>query len=128
MCYCTFLQEQHTRLQSHAQDVQRRSERVEELVTETEPRTRRAISILKQRAWVTLSAYMSSHAECLLHCRHELSLYVHISNISWKLQNADGRIAGTICSPEYKDIRTIDLDPTEKSQFEIINSIWGSIC
>ena len=39
MC-CTFLQDQQSMLQSHAQDVQRRSERVEELVTETEPRTR----------------------------------------------------------------------------------------
>jgi hypothetical protein len=39
MC-STFLQDQQSLLQSHAQDVQRRSERVEELVTETEPRTR----------------------------------------------------------------------------------------
>ena len=79
-------------------------------------------------AWDELSACISSHAQCLLCCRHELSLYVHISNINWKLQNADGRITGTICSPESKDIRTIDLDPSEKSQFEIINIIWDSMC
>ena len=52
---------------------------------------------------------------------------MHITNINWKLQNADGRIAGTICSPELKDIRSIDLDPSENSQFEIVNSIWDLI-
>ena len=62
---------------------------------------------------------------CVPACRHELSLYVHVSNISWKLQGAESRIAGTLCSPGKKDVRSIDLDPAGKSQFDIINSIWA---
>ncbi len=37
---CTFLQDQQVSLQEQAKDVQLRSDRVEELVTDTEPRTR----------------------------------------------------------------------------------------
>ena len=62
---------------------------------------------------------------CMPACRHELSLYVHVSNISWKLQGTESRIAGTLCSPGKKDVRSIDLDPAGKSQFDIINSIWA---
>ena len=62
---------------------------------------------------------------CMPACRHELSLYVHVSNISWKLQGAESRVAGTLCSPGKKDVRSIDLDPAGKSQFDIINSIWA---
>ena len=52
---------------------------------------------------------------------------MHITNINWKLQDADGRIAGTIHSPASKDIRAIDLDAAEQSQFAIINDIWKAI-
>jgi hypothetical protein len=50
---------------------------------------------------------------------------VHVSNISWKLQGAEARICGTVCSPGKKDVRTIDVDPAGRSQFDIINSIWA---
>ena len=39
-CCCTFLQDQQHMLQGQATEVQQRSDRVEEMVTETEPRTR----------------------------------------------------------------------------------------
>ncbi len=58
-------------------------------------------------------------------CRSELSLYVHVSNISWKLHNAESKISGTYCSPGKKDVRIIDIDSAGKSQFDIINSIWA---
>ncbi|EIE27418.1 hypothetical protein COCSUDRAFT_64220 [Coccomyxa subellipsoidea C-169] len=93
-----FLQDQQTSLQQQATEVQLRSERVEELVTETEPRT-----------------------------RHELSLYVHITNISWHLQNNHNRISGKVHRPATKDIRHIDIDPSDKSQFDVVNSIWDTL-
>lgn len=63
----------------------------------------------------------------LLTCRHELSLYVCITSISWKLQNADGLISGTICSPEEKDVRPIQFDPAQTPHFDIVNGIWDAL-
>jgi hypothetical protein len=63
----------------------------------------------------------------LLPRRHELSLYVHITNISWHLQNNHSRISGKVHRPATKDIRHIDIDPAEKSQFDVVNLIWETL-
>lgn len=52
-------------------------------------------------------------------CRHQLSLYAHVSKVTWQFE-APARVAGTVCNP----LRTFDYDPGTTPNFEIVNSLW----
>uniref|UniRef100_A0A1D2A4V4 Kinetochore protein Spc24 n=1 Tax=Auxenochlorella protothecoides TaxID=3075 RepID=A0A1D2A4V4_AUXPR len=54
--------------------------------------------------------------------RHQLSLYAHVSKISWRFDNPD-RIAGTVSDPEKADVRLFDLAP-QMPRFEATNQLW----
>ena len=70
---------------------------------------------------------LCSHLHCAhlypLHCRHQLSLFAHISKVTWRLDQ-DDRIAGTVSDSSTGDIRTIDLDPGRMTEFERVNKMW----
>lgn len=55
--------------------------------------------------------------------RHQLSLYAHISSITWQFDNED-RVEGAVSDPVSGDIRHFDLDPKAMTQFEIANHLW----
>ncbi|KAK9829018.1 hypothetical protein WJX72_003437 [[Myrmecia] bisecta] len=91
------LQAQREGLKVRSKALRNKSDRIEEIVTESEPRT-----------------------------RHELSLYVHISKVAWQLDQTE-RIRGSMSDPACRDIRQIDIDPNELSTFDAVNRIWDII-
>ncbi len=59
--------------------------------------------------------------------RHQLSLFAHISKITWRLDKEDC-IAGTVSDPKSGDLRPFDLaDSGNKSTFEVVNSLWAVV-
>jgi kinetochore protein Spc24 len=52
-------------------------------------------------------------------CRHQLSLYAHVSKITWQFE-APARVAGTVSNP----LRAFDFDPQATPNFEIVNTLW----
>ena len=56
--------------------------------------------------------------------RHQLSLYAHISKITWHFDRAD-RVAGTVSNPSTGDMRKFELDPQELGEFGVVNALWG---
>ena len=52
-------------------------------------------------------------------CRHQLSLYAHVSKITWQF-DAPARVAGTVANP----MRTFDFDPATTPNFDIVNALW----
>lgn len=57
-------------------------------------------------------------------CRHELSLYAHISKINWQFDK--GRIAGAVSDPASGDIRQFDIPP-DTPAFAVTNRLWKLI-
>lgn len=55
--------------------------------------------------------------------RHELSLYAHISKISWQF-DAPNRIQGRVNAHDFKDVRIIDFPEGEISKFQLANDLW----
>lgn len=55
--------------------------------------------------------------------RHQLSLYAHISKITWHFDKQD-RVAGTVSSGPGGDLRKFELDPQELGEFDIVNALW----
>jgi kinetochore protein Spc24 len=51
-------------------------------------------------------------------CRHQLSLYAHVSRITWQFERRD-RVAGTVSNP----LRTFDFDPAT-AEFDSVNALW----
>ena len=62
----------------------------------------------------------------ILLCRHELSLYAHISNLTWQGHNAKHWL-GTVSDTTAGDIRIVDLADDQLSQFDMINKVWDII-
>ena len=58
--------------------------------------------------------------------KHELSLYAHISKISWHYEATD-RIKGRINAHEGKDLRVIDFAERDRSEYELANELWNMI-
>jgi kinetochore protein Spc24 len=59
-------------------------------------------------------------------CRHQLSLFAHVSKINWDLDLKD-RVAGTMSDTRGGDIRPFCLDPATTSQFDIVNQLWDNM-
>ncbi len=58
--------------------------------------------------------------------RHELALYAHISKLSWQGKDLQ-KWSGTVSDSAAGDIRTIDLDSQQLSNFDMINKVWDTI-
>jgi len=59
-------------------------------------------------------------------CRHELALYAHISKLSWQGKDPQ-KWSGTVSDSAAGDIRTVDLDSQQLSNFDMINKVWDII-
>ena len=64
---------------------------------------------------------------CRHHRRYELSLYAHISNITWQLERGTSCVRGTVSDLVSKDIKSISLDPATMSEFELVNAVWAAL-
>ncbi|KAL0051586.1 hypothetical protein WJX82_010402 [Trebouxia sp. C0006] len=60
------------------------------------------------------------------HARHELALYAHISKLSWQGKDLQ-KWSGTVSDSAAGDIRTVDLDTQQLSNFDMINKVWDNI-
>lgn len=58
-----------------------------------------------------------------MYCRHQLSLYAHISKVTWEFDAKD-KVAGAVSDPSGGDIRHFDFNPKETTHYEIVNGIW----
>jgi kinetochore protein Spc24 len=58
------------------------------------------------------------------HTRHLLSLYAHVSQISWHLDRP-GRVAGDVSDPAAGDVRPFDLDPAAAPPPEVAARLWA---
>ena len=73
--------------------------------------------------WPLLLANLEPAAHAPLRRRHQLSLFAHISKVTWRL-DVEERIAGTVSDPSTGDIRAIDLDPARLTEFQRVSSMW----
>lgn len=55
--------------------------------------------------------------------RHQLSLYAHISKVTWRLDQED-TVAGTVSDPKSSDIRLFNFDTSATPKFELVNALW----
>ncbi|GAB4819058.1 hypothetical protein N2152v2_006104 [Parachlorella kessleri] len=92
-----YLQQQREVLKEKVGELRQRSDQLEQLVNDTEPRT-----------------------------RHQLSLYAHISKVTWHLDKRD-KVAGTVSNTSTGDICKFELDPQELGDFEVVNQLWDMI-
>ncbi len=58
--------------------------------------------------------------------RHSLSLYTHISSITWDMARPD-RAKGAVSDRESHDIRAFDMDEDEVASFDGVNRLWDII-
>lgn len=59
-------------------------------------------------------------------CRHLLSLFAHVSKITWDLKRID-RIAGTIDNPNCGVFEDFDLGDGEDVSYDTVNVLWDTI-
>ena len=55
--------------------------------------------------------------------RHQLSLYAHISKISWQFDRTD-RVLGAVSDPVSNDIRKFEFDRDQTDDFQMVNRLW----
>lgn len=60
---------------------------------------------------------------CVPVCRHQIALFANITRITWRLDRPD-KVMGTVSDLKSGDIRFIDLDPGQASDFELVNRVW----
>ncbi|KAL3142886.1 hypothetical protein ABBQ38_003174 [Trebouxia sp. C0009 RCD-2024] len=58
--------------------------------------------------------------------RHEVSLYAHISKLTWQ-KSGPAVWRGAVSDSAAGDIRTIDIDTSMLSHFEMVNRVWDAI-
>jgi len=58
--------------------------------------------------------------------KHELSLYAHISKISWQYETTDS-IKGRVNAHEGKDLQVIDYAVGDRSEYQLANDLWNLI-
>jgi len=121
----TSLQKQRQCLEALRAGCQRRSELVEDLVTDAEPRTRCPPAA---HAYCALTAAVLSPPDPrLCRGRYELSLYANITNVTWQLDRGSAYVRGTVSDMVGRDIRNIDLDPSQLTTFQLVNAVWDSL-
>ena len=58
-------------------------------------------------------------------CRHHISLYAHISSITWQFDRCSHRsVVGVVSDPDRGDIRPFSFDPELTPTFDIVNALW----
>ncbi|KXZ52867.1 hypothetical protein GPECTOR_8g249 [Gonium pectorale] len=67
------------------------------------------------------AAAVSASEESLL--RHQLSMYAHITRVTWRLDQQQA-VAGTVSDSKSGDIRIFNFDPNTVSKFELVNALW----
>lgn len=63
----------------------------------------------------------------MLHYRYKLSLYAHVSKISWVNPEDDTVVEGTISKPDGGDLRTFRLPVNSMSETQIVNALWDML-
>ncbi len=58
--------------------------------------------------------------------RYQISLFAHISNISWSLDRED-RVAGTVSNAQSGDLRPFDLAASTMDEHTLVNELWKLI-
>lgn len=58
--------------------------------------------------------------------RHHLSLYAHISKITWQFE-ARNRVAGVVSDPDAADMRPFSFDPDLTPPVELTDALWNLI-
>jgi kinetochore protein Spc24 len=124
------LQADREALNTGFDELRQKSEELEKLVAEVEPKTRLVpFKLLATHLQCTVpeGSTKSKSKKCVVltveNCRHQLSLYAHISKVTWQFDAAD-RIAGAVSDDVTGDIRHFDIDPESMSKFEIANQLW----
>ena len=54
--------------------------------------------------------------------RHAISLYANISSIRWDFSSS--KVKGFITSAAGSGIKSFELEPTQQSEFAVVNSLW----
>ena len=54
--------------------------------------------------------------------RHAISLYANISSIRWDYSSS--KVKGFITSGTGSGIKSFELEPSQQSEFAVINSLW----
>lgn len=86
------LQAQRAQLKGQVAALQAKADHIEEIITQAEP-----------------------------HTRHQLSLYAHVSKITWQFDRPN-RVAGTVSTPSQ--LCPFDFDPAAMPDFDIVNQLW----
>jgi len=55
--------------------------------------------------------------------KHELSLYAHISKISWKQADA-GVVSGVVSKVKKGDLKGFKMNANDSSRYELTNALW----
>lgn len=125
-CQLQELQQQRQDIKAQVAALQQKADHIEQIVTEAEPRTRWASwNMAPQLRWSVRQLWQLRLLQRLLTscchnaCRHQLSLYAHVSKITWQFEKSD-RVAGTVADP----LRTFDFDPATTPDHEIVNALW----
>ena len=108
----TSLQKQRHCLEALRAGCQRRSERVED--------STRAAALWRLLCSPRLIPRLCSG-------RYELSLYANITNVTWQLERGGAYVRGTVSDMVGKDIRSIELDPSQLTTFQLVDAVWESL-
>jgi kinetochore protein Spc24 len=115
------LQQRQEELKEKIRALRKKSEHIEQIVSDAEPRTRcvqPAAPGRDPRVAPHLTAAAAAAAR-----RHELSLYAHVSKITWQFDQ-QGTAAGTVSDPDAGNIRKFEFALDTTPPFEVTNRLW----
>ncbi|KAJ9511085.1 hypothetical protein QJQ45_013161 [Haematococcus lacustris] len=98
---------------------------VKDIVKDVETQRQELIERASQIAQKSKSIAESAATEEPI-LRHQLSLFAHISKISWRLDQEE-RIQGTVSDTAKGDIWPVDINPSSCTPFEAVNKLWALI-
>jgi hypothetical protein len=55
--------------------------------------------------------------------RSRLSLYAHITSVSWRLDTPTA-VAGTVSDRSRADVRPFSFDASKLGKYELVNRLW----
>lgn len=112
----TFLEGHLLQLAEREGGLKTQEETLQEEVTKVEPRLRWGA-----HEYAVCSTYTGPR-----NLRHLLSLYAHITKITWHYERSD-RVSGTVSNPTSGDIQLFDLDPASMSETALVNALWSKL-
>ena len=72
------------------------------------------------------SRHIQAKFDCVLACRHQLSLYAHISHIAWDTKDPDC-VAGVVSDLASNRLQPFRLDTRSLSHFEVVQQVWAAV-